>query len=275
MKVFVSADLEGIGGVVSWEQTLPDRDGYAQACAWMTAEVRAVADVALERGAERLVIADSHYHGQNLDADALPVQVELVRAGPRRLGMVHGVHLDEFDVVLCIGFHTGAHEIGMLNHTKNGAGFHEIRLDGEPVDELDLVARTASFHGAPIGLVTGDRAMCESASRRFPHVEVVSVKDAIGRMSGLCLSPAASTAAVAEGAGRAIDRAAEGALPLVASEVEELEVEFTWHHPAEVASFLPQFERVDASTVRVGIGDIDEVVATLEFLSGYRLVPFP
>ncbi|MEM1333974.1 MAG: M55 family metallopeptidase [Actinomycetota bacterium] len=273
MNVFVCADLEGIGGVVSWEQTLPDRAGYAQACAWMTAEVSAACEVALERGADRVVVADSHLAGQNLDLDRLPERVEVVRAGPRPLGMVQGIDADDFDVVLCIGFHTGAHEVGILNHTNNGAGFHEVRLDGVPVDELDVVVRVAGAYGAPIGLVTGDQAICESASSRYGHVEVAAVKEGFGRMAGVCATPAASVELVRHAAARAIDRADE--LPVVESGAVELEVEFSWHHPAECLDLLPGFERVDARSVRVQAADITEVTRILGFLSGYRLVPYP
>ncbi|MEM7143349.1 MAG: M55 family metallopeptidase [Actinomycetota bacterium] len=274
MKVFVSADLEGIGGVVSWNDTIADRPGYAQACRWMTAEVAAACDVALDAGAERVVVADSHLHRQNLDLDALPAAVEVVRAGPRALGMVHGVHEDAFDVVLCIGFHTGAHEDGLLNHTCNGAGFHEIRLDGVPADELDIYARVAGLHGAPIGLVTGDRAICESAAARFPHIETAIVKEHGARMSGRVLTPAASRSLIAQKTAAALARVDE--LPVAAGDAPvDLEVEFSWHHPADALELLPIFERRGPSTIGYAAADMAAVSAALEFLSTYVLVPYP
>lgn len=274
MKVFISADLEGVAGVVSWDQTLRDGKGYAQACRWMTEEVKTACEAALAAGATRIVVADSHLTRENIDIDALPASVETVRAGPRPHGMVHGIADDEFDVLLCLGFHTGAHEEGVLNHTCNGAGFHEIRLNGQPADELDIYARLAGQFGVPLGLVTGDRAICESAKRRFPWIETVSVKEAIGRMSATCLSPVHGRAAIGAAVERVLSRLGE-LQPVRLDGPIDLEIDFKWHHPAETLALLTPFERVGAHTVRLEAADMEQVSQTLEFLGSYKLVPYP
>jgi len=274
MKVFISADIEGIAGVVSWDQTLRDGRGYAQACQWMTDEVRVACDAALEYGAERIIVADSHLPRENINIDQLPDAVEIVRAGPRPHGMVHGIESDQFDILLCLGFHTGAHENGILNHTCNGAGFYEIRLNGEVADELDIYARVAGQFGAPVGLVTGDTVPCESALTRFPDIETAAVKTAIGRMSGTCMSPSKALELIAQRTRAALEKAAS----ITPSRLEgpiDLEIDFKWHHPVEVLSFLRPFEARGAQTIGFIAEDMSEVARTIEFLGSYKLVPYP
>lgn len=274
MKVFISADIEGVAGVVSWDQTLREGRGYTQACQWMTDEVRVACEVAMEFGAGRILVADSHLTRENIDLDQLPKMVETIRAGPRPHGMVHGIESDEFDVLLCIGFHTGAHEDGILNHTCNGAGFHEIRLNGQPADELDIYARVAGQFGAVLGLVTGDDAICTSVAERFPGTETAVLKSRIGRMSGRCLSPAAAQDLIAEQTRVALQKSCD-LVPITLEGPIDVEIDFKWHHPVEVLSFLKIFEARGAQTIGFVADDMSEVARTIEFLGSYKLVPYP
>lgn len=274
MKVFVSADIEGVAGVVSWDQTLPDGRGYAQACEWMTDEVIAVCDAAIEAGAERVCVADSHLNGENINLDRLPDQVSVVRGSPRPHGMMQGMESGDFDVAICLGYHTGAHEVGTLNHTSNGAGFHALRLNGEDIDELDLYIRVASHFGTPVGLVTGDNKICASAARRYPFVETVVVKQAIGRMSAQTSSPHAGRELIHQQTKSVLSDVSRFRLIDVQGPFE-LEVDFKWHHPAEALAFLPSFERTGAQTVRFRGADILSIAKVVAFLSAYKLVPYP
>ena len=272
MKVFISADIEGVAGVVSWDQTLRGGHEYDRACGWMTGEVAAASEAAFTAGAERVVVADSHGTGQNLILDELPDRVETVRAWPRPLGMMQGLETDQFDHVFCVGYHTGASEAGMLNHTCNGAGFVDIRIDGASVDELDIYAGVAAHFGAPISLVSGDTAFCESAARRFPSCRAVAVKTATGRMSGQSLSPASARQKICE----AVAEVVAGPRPPSPNPQRgglRLEIDFKWHHPAETLSYLDGFERTGEHTVAIDVDDHLAVARTIQFIGSYKLVP--
>lgn len=274
MKVFITADLEGVAGVVSWDQTLPSGSGYGQACRWMTDEVAATCTAAKAAGAEKILIADSHLNRDNIDLDRLPPDVQIVRGGPRPLGMMQGIDTDDFDIALCIGFHTGADKVGVLNHTCNGAGFQRLVLNGEQVDELDIYIRVAEYFGAPVGLVTGDKELCTSIANRYPGIHTVSVKSAIGRTSAQSISPKAAQDLIQQ---RTVEALSD--LGQFSTHKEDgpyqLDVEFKWHHPAETLDYLPCFSRTGASSVRFNGSDILETVRALEFLSAYKLVPYP
>ncbi|MEM9841125.1 MAG: M55 family metallopeptidase [Pseudomonadota bacterium] len=272
MKVFISADIEGVAGVVSWDQTRRQGYEYDRACGWMTGEVAAACQAALALNASRVVVADSHGTGQNLILDALPEEVETVRAWPRPLGMVQGVDLDAFDHVFCLGYHTGASEIGMLNHTCNGAGFFDVRLNGKSVDELDIYSGVAAHFGAPVTLTTGDEAYCASVNRRYPVCRTVPVKTATGRVTGHSISPAAARQRIAEAVHQVLSEPApERAMPL--KDGLRLEIDFKWHHAAETLCYLDGFERVGAHTVGIDVKDHLAVARILEFLSNFKLTP--
>ena len=95
MRFYVSADIEGIPGVVSREHLRPGGYEYEQARNWMTSAVVAAAEAARDSGATELVVSDSHGTGLNIHADQLPDYVRLVRSWPRPLGMMQGIEAGE------------------------------------------------------------------------------------------------------------------------------------------------------------------------------------
>src|SRR5215471_5576926 len=78
LKVYISADMEGITGVASADQLGPSAFEYAQARQWMTAEVLAAIQGAREAGATEFVISDSHGNGQSLLIDRFPTDIPIV-----------------------------------------------------------------------------------------------------------------------------------------------------------------------------------------------------
>src|SRR5206468_9088721 len=92
LKVYISADMEGITGVVSADQLSPANFEYSKAREWMTAEVLAAIQGAREAGATEFVVSDSHGNGESLLLEKFPtdIPVTLVRSFPRPLGMMEG-----------------------------------------------------------------------------------------------------------------------------------------------------------------------------------------
>ena len=60
MRILISADIEGISGVMSPEQTSPGSGEYERARLLMTREVNAAVEGALEGGATEIWVADGH-----------------------------------------------------------------------------------------------------------------------------------------------------------------------------------------------------------------------
>ena len=86
LKVYIAADMEGIGGVSTWE-VQADTKGreYEKFRHLMTQEVNAAIAGAFDAGATEVLVSDSHGDAQNIDVEVLDKRVQLVRSWPRPL----------------------------------------------------------------------------------------------------------------------------------------------------------------------------------------------
>src|SRR5262249_29223987 len=72
LKIYISADMEGVVGTVTGDQLGPQGFEYNRFREFMTEEVKAAAEAAFEAGATEIVISDSHGNGENLLIEKLP-----------------------------------------------------------------------------------------------------------------------------------------------------------------------------------------------------------
>ena len=66
LRVYISADMEGVVGVVTGDALGPGGFEYEQARRYLTEEVNAAIRAAREAGATHIVGSDSHGNGENL-----------------------------------------------------------------------------------------------------------------------------------------------------------------------------------------------------------------
>src|SRR5277367_1350336 len=108
MRVYISADIEGITGLVSWSQcSRPDGNSYDYPFArrMMTHDVNAAVRGARKGGATDIVIKDSHGNSKNLLIDELESGVHLVSGhGCGIDGMMEGIDA-AFDAAMLVGYH--------------------------------------------------------------------------------------------------------------------------------------------------------------------------
>ena len=88
MRILISADIEGISGVMSPEQTSPGSGEYERARLLMTREVNAAVEGALEGGATEIWVADGHGQYNNILLEELHPGACLVSGKPRLFGMM-------------------------------------------------------------------------------------------------------------------------------------------------------------------------------------------
>jgi D-amino peptidase len=106
VRIYISADMEGVVGVVTGEQLGPQGFEYQRFREFMTQEVNAAIQGAIDGGATEIVVSDSHGNGQNLLIEKLPRGILLVRSWPRPLGMMQGID-STFAGAVFIGYHSG------------------------------------------------------------------------------------------------------------------------------------------------------------------------
>jgi len=54
MKIYISADIEGITGIVNWDETDKSKSNYQKFSIQMTEEVKAACEGAMNAGAEEI-----------------------------------------------------------------------------------------------------------------------------------------------------------------------------------------------------------------------------
>ena len=193
IKVYISVDMEGVGGAVTGAQLSPSGFEYQKFREYMTEEVLAAIRGARAAGATEFLVSDSHGNGQNILIDRLPREVQIVRSWPRPLGMMGG--LDEsFDAAIFIGYHTStSNPEGVRAHTMSSATLTDVRLNGTSVAEAGFNAAIAGHFGVPIVMVSGDDAIvAETKHYVGDNVEGAIVKWAKSFHSARTLTPEAS-----------------------------------------------------------------------------------
>ena len=273
IKVFISADMEGVTAAVTGQQLGPSGFEYQRFREYMTEEVLAAIRGAKAAGATEFLVADSHGNGQNLLVDRFPKDVHIVRSWPRPLGMMGG--LDEtFDAAMFIGYHTStANPEGVRAHTFSSATLTDVRLNGTSVSEAGFNAAIAGHLGVPIVLVSGDDAIVEETKRYVGDVEGAVVKWATSFHSARTLTPEAGAEVIEAAAERAIHRLSDFKpfqLSAATDDKISLEVSFKHYRQAEILAYLPSVERIDAHSIRFVANDMVEASMFAQFMNNYQ-----
>ncbi len=183
-KVFISADMEGIWGVVHADQTSPSSPEYGPARRWMADDVNAVVTGLLEAGAGEIVVNDSHGSMRNIVADALHPKASLISGTPKPLSMMQGID-STFDAVVLVGYHARAGSApAILDHTISGGTIRAIRVNGQELPEMGLNGAIAGYYKVPVIMITGDTETCSQARAIFGDgIVTAAVKEATGRVA--------------------------------------------------------------------------------------------
>ena len=180
-KIYISADIEGVCGIVDWKETDISEQQGAYFRAQMTREVKAACEAAGKAGAGEVFVKDAHSSGRNLDPSLLPENVRIMRAWTRNpYSMMAGIDAS-FDAAMFIGYHSGAGSNGSpLSHTMNLENIR-VLINGEEASEFMLNAYTAASFGVPVVLVSGDRQLCERVKAlKFPvYTEKIDVSNGV------------------------------------------------------------------------------------------------
>jgi len=269
LKLYLSADMEGITGVVTDEQLGPAGFEYQRFREFMTAEVNAAIEAAFAAGATEILVSDSHGNGQNLLIEELPKNVQIVRSWPRPLMMMQGVD-ETFDGVICIGYHSSTtNPEGVRAHTMSSANLADVRLNGISVPEAGINAAIAGHFNVPIIMISGDDAVAKEVTTLLGNIEAAIVKWAYGFHSAKTLTPDAGIDLIREKVKKAIGRIKAFKSYKLKTPIE-VEVRFKNYRPAEVLAYLPNVQRTDAHSIKFVGKDMIEVSKFLEFVTTYN-----
>lgn len=247
LRVLISADMEGISGIVHPDQTATTGRDYERGRALMAADVNAViAGVLAADESAQILVADAHGTFRNLLPEAMDERVGLISGRPRPLGMMAGLD-EETDVVLFVGYHGRAGSgPGVLTHTMNGAAVLGVRLNGQPAGEIALNAYLAGHHGAKVVFLSGDDTACIEMTELLPTATTVAVKKALGQAAAELLHPARARERLAEAAGDAIRGWDQVQLLSLPGPVE-LEIDLYRPHIVDLAELVPGVRRLEGA----------------------------
>jgi D-amino peptidase len=261
MKIWISFDMEGVAGIVDWDQCRPSGGArYDVGCRLMLAEVNAAIEGALAGGATEVVLNDSHGTMANLDPRAIAGNAGYVSGRHKPRYMMQG--LDEtFDAAFLVGYHGSiSGRPSTLSHTYNPEVFAAARVNGELVGESGINALVAEHYGVPIAFVSGDsvtRAETEPFAKGAVHV---TTKESITRFAATNLHPDESCRLIREGAEQAARRVAEGGVPTPGiTRPATLELDLQTGDMAEVATWARGVERTGERSVRIAGEDLLEM----------------
>ncbi len=269
LKIYISADMEGVVGVVTSDQLGPDGFEYQRAREFMTAEVNAAIEAAFAAGATEILVSDSHGNGQNLLIDKLPKNVQVVRSWPRPLMMMQGVD-ETFDGAIFLGYHTSTtNPEGVRAHTISSANLADVRLNGISMPEAGINAAIAGHFNVPVIMISGDDAIVKEATALFGNIEGATVKWAYSFHSAKTMTPDAAYDLIREKVKKAVGRIRDFK-PYKLKTPVQLEVRFKNYRPSEILSYLPIVQRADAHSIKFVGKDMIEVSKFLEFIATYN-----
>lgn len=254
MKIFISADIEGVAGVVTTQQGQPGNPEYERARRLMTREVNAAIEGAFDGGASLVLVNDSHGPMVNLIPEELDPRAELIIGRPKPMNMAAGLDAG-FDGVFLTGYHAGAGQNGVLSHTVSGLAFLGLRANGIDCAEATLYGAYAGMLGVPVLLLSGDNELAAQCGPQFPEAEMVVVKQALGQRAARAVSPETARTMIRAAAKKAVLAAKDRPVFQIPGPVR-LEADLARVVMADLCATIPVAERVAPRTVAFECADI-------------------
>jgi D-amino peptidase len=265
MKVYISADMEGVTGIAHWNETDKGKGDYGYFADQMTREVAAACEGALKAGASEIWIKDAHETGRNIDPEALPENVRLIRGwSGHPFSMVQ--ELDEsFDALLFVGYHAWAgSNHNPLAHTMDAHGIQYIKINGTYASEFMIHAYAAASLGVPVVFISGDKGLMEEAQALNGNMRTLAVNEGIGD-STISIHPQVAVDQMK----KEVELALKGDLASCKIEIPEyfeVEISFAAHKKAYKASFYPGMKQLSANAVGFETHDYFEVLRMMSFV---------
>ena len=231
MRVHIISDLEGVSGVVRWEQVQGGAPLFDEARRLYTEEINAAVRGARAAGATEVVVMDHHGAGREWSFNSLVP--ELLDPGcdfvvQQRWTEYTGFLEAGCDACLLVGMHARAGtRDGLMNHTVSSQAWQNLWFNEVLVGEIGINSALCGAFGCPVLLVTGDVASCrEGAELLGPRLTTVAVKEAWSRNSARQVAPQRARELI-ETAARECLRDPSAVAPYDPGSPCEIRVEFT------------------------------------------------
>lgn len=264
MKVFISADIEGVTGTTIWDECTKEEAEYSRFADQMTKEVIAACEGVIAAGADEIVVKDSHGSGTNIDITQLPEKVQLIKSwSGHPYSMVEGID-SSFDAIMFIGYHSAAGMAGSpLSHTMSTAPLY-VKINGNYASEFLIFSYAAALEGIPSVFLSGDKMLCEYSKLIYPNLVTVAVKEGKGSLTKN-LSTKKSIKLIRQGAERALNQDLKK-VKIILPDRFEVEMCFKEHKFADKMSYYPGMKKLSDNILRFDSCDYFEVLRMFKFV---------
>jgi D-amino peptidase len=253
MRVHVISDMEGVAGIVKWEQVSGGEALYEEGRKLYTQEINAAVRGAKAAGATEIVVMDCHGAGKGWTFNSLTP--EDLDPACEYVVQDEWTEYTEFleqgcDAALFVGMHARAGTTkGVMAHTISGRDYQNLWFNDTLVGETGINAALCGTWNCPVLLVTGDEATCvEGRELLGEGLTTVVVKHGFGAHSARMLTPGRAREAIEEGAKRALSDVSAVA-PWNPGRPCEIKAEFKNTVEPDKLRFRPGVERVDDRTI--------------------------
>ncbi|WP_153462945.1 MULTISPECIES: M55 family metallopeptidase [Sediminibacillus] len=255
MKIFISADMEGISGVAT-NQQLKTNAEYQRFRRLMTADVNAAIEGAFQGGAKEIVVADGHGNMSNILVEDLDRRARLVSGNNRVMCQLEGLD-DSFDGIMFVGHHgrEGGSERTVISHTLAGVCVNEMKINGRIVGETEMNSLVAGKFGVPAIFISGDDAYVQEVKTSFPQVEAAVTKRAVDRFAAELIHPEAARKEIRERAEAAVKKAGSFE-PETITGPTTFEIEMKGPQQAQMTTTLPTVNLISPKRIRFTCNDI-------------------
>jgi D-amino peptidase len=231
VRVHIISDMEGVAGIVKWQQVSGGEKLYDEGRVLYTEEINAAVRGAKAAGATEIVVMDNHgaggpYSFNSLLPDLLDPACQYVVQ--EEWTEYTGFLESGCDACLLVGMHAMAGTgDGVLSHTVSGQAWQNLRFNGTLVGETGINAAICGNWGIPVVLVTGDRAVCREGRELLGDgLTTVEVKEGLGRFSARMKTPAEARELIEAAAKEALSDLS-AVKPYDPGKPCEIEIEFT------------------------------------------------
>lgn len=209
MRVLIMTDMEGVSGIVNWDQVNGGAPMFEEGRRLYTEEINAAVRGAKAAGATEIVVVDCHGAGgpwsfNSLVPELLDVDCEWVAHHPWS-------RYTEFleqgcDACLLVAMHAKAGTPdGVMCHTVSSTSWRNLWFNDVSVGEIGINAALCGVHGVPVLLVTGDTATCEEGRALLGDgLTTVAVKKGLSRYSARQIPPVRARQMIEAGAREAL-----------------------------------------------------------------------
>jgi len=209
VRVLIMADMEGVSGIVDWNQVNGGAPMYEEGRRLYTEEINAAVRGARAGGATEIVAVDCHGAGggwtfNSFIPELLDPDCEWV-AHHTWTGFTDTLK-QGCDAALFVGMHAMAGTAdGVLSHTVSSEAWHGLWFNGVLVGETGINAALCGAFGCPVTLVTGDAATCREATALLGEgLTTVAVKQGLSRFSARQIPPVRARRMIEAGAEAAV-----------------------------------------------------------------------